>query len=289
MKRRDFLRVAVAGAGLAFTTALPSGAQTPQPEPVTQISEFKFGIIADPHCSEPTKPGLSQYGNGIKKFSACFNEINKLSPEEQPDFVLILGDIHLWKLHQILPEITVPLHVIAGNHERDSKSRTEMRNLFPDDFIKNGKESDYYAFVHKGVRFIGVCNAGMGDHVGHLNSEIIKPFGQCQWLETQLKKEESQKIIFAHIPPHPKNEERNGWMCRNDSAFFNTLVEQTKPTAMFFGHHHLDTRISDYHNTKSVIIRSCCWNGDKSDLGFMMVKITPSEMETREIITGTYS
>jgi hypothetical protein len=36
------------------------------------------------------------------------------------------------------------------------------------------------------------------------------------------------------------------------------------------------------------VLRSCCWNGGRADLGFMVVRMTPGGLATREIVTGTH-
>jgi Icc-related predicted phosphoesterase len=212
--------------------------------------------------------------------------MDKMEQGRKPDFILIPGDIHIGVLEAHLEKIKIPIHLVAGNHE-DSNARKRLRNLFPADFKKNDTESDYYSFVHKGVRFIGLCNAGVGgEHLGQLCSEGIKPRGQCEWLEKQLNEKEFHKIVFAHIPPEPDGLDRDMYMSRNDSRYFNKLIEQTQPTAMFFGHKHLPTTQSKIGQTKSFVVRSCCWNMENKPLGFLHVKISNEGIETSEIITA---
>lgn len=250
---------------------------------------FSFCLIADPHASEPAghlRQGYYQYGDGVDKFFACIKEIRKLPDEEKPDFIMILGDVHLWALGRYLDEVKIPIHVISGNAET-RKRKKEMRAFFPADFQKNGEESDYYAFVHKGVRFICLCNARGQEHIGMLCSEDIIPRGQIEWLENQLAEKEPNKIIFAHVPTEPGGQDKNMYMCRNDSRYFNKLVEQTQPTAVFFGHLHRATH--KYKIGKSLLctLRSCTWNLDRTPLGFMMVTMSTEGISTREIITGS--
>ncbi|MCD4831337.1 MAG: metallophosphoesterase [Anaerohalosphaeraceae bacterium] len=249
---------------------------------------FSFCLIADPHASESAghlRPGYYQYGNGVDKFLACIKEIRKLPDEEKPDFIMILGDVHLWALGEYLDEVKIPIHVISGNAET-RKRKKEMRAFFPDDFKTDDKESDYYAFVHQGVRFICLCNARGSEHIGMFCSEDITPRGQIEWLEKQLEKKEPHKIIFAHIPPEPNGEDKNMYMCRNDSRYFNKLIEQTQPTATFFGHLHKATNKYNIGESLLCTLRSCTWNLDRSPIGFMMVEMSPKGISTREIITG---
>ena len=291
--RRRFLKLSVAsliGAGLRRA----EGASAQEaPEDVAPAAEpFSFCVLADPHCVDPAtgryREGIERLGNGVEKFLRCDREMAKLEGVDRPDFMLVAGDIHLWALRDRLDEVTIPMHVIAGNHE-DRCAKREIRELFPGDFKKDGKESDYYSFVHKGVRFIGVCDAGGGgDHVGHLCSEDFGPRGQCEWLEGELGQKERGKILFAHIPPHPEGLDVNMYMSRNDSRYFNPLIQKTQPTAMFFGHHHRATEERKIGRTRSFILRSSCWNAARATIGFMHVSVTRTGIVTREIDTGVY-
>lgn len=295
MDRRGFLKASVAsavGAGAALLRrATAHGREVPPEQPPVEGGDapsFAFCVVADPHCSEGPKAGLDHLGNGVDKFFACMRRMEKLSRDERPDFVLVVGDVHLWELRKHLDTVHIPMHVIAGNHESGGAKR-EMRDLFPDDFKKRGKEADYYSFVHKGVRFIGVCDAGAGgDHIGQLCSEDFGPRGQCEWLEEELAAPERRKIVFAHIPPEPEGRDRNMYLSRNDSRYFNDLMRGAQPTAMFFGHLHRETTEHMIGRTRSITLRSCCWNSQRAPLGFMVVRATPEGITTREVITGVY-
>lgn len=287
--RRRFLKVSAVSTvaaglsklGLAADPAAPDRPHKPLVEP------FAFCAVADIHASEKAQRGYPErLGNHVDRFFACVREMDKLEGEDKPDFMLILGDIHLWELRKHLDRVTLPVHVIAGNHDAGGAKR-EIRNFFPADFKRGGHESDYYSFVHKGVRFIGVCNA-IADHVGHLCSSNITPSGQCEWLEGELAGPEAHKIIFGHIPPEPEGGDRNMYLARNDARYFNALMEKTGPTAAFFGHLHKRTTELRIGRTKMLTLRACCWNGDRSPLGFMVVKVNQEGIATREIDTGTY-
>jgi len=199
------------------------------------------------------------------------------------------GDLHVHAFAGCLDRIAIPIHPIAGNHEATREGRDKLATLFPDCFRVDESPSDYYSFVHKGVRFIGVCDAGSGgDHVGHLTSELIRPLGQCAWLEEQLALPE-RKVLFGHIPPHPDAAEDGMRMSRTTSLWFNALTERCGPEIAFWGHLHRATTTYDVGRTRCVILRSCCWNGDRSFLGFAHVRVTPRAMIVREIETGAYS
>ena len=253
---------------------------------------FSFAVVADPHCAEKPRWEARKYdnrcGTHVDRFLKCVSAMELLERDDRPDFILVVGDIHLWELRKHVDRVTVPLRVIAGNHESGTRKQ-EIREFFPQDFQVNGKPSDYYSFVHKGCRFIGVCTSGRGgDHVGHLTSEDIRPAGQCEWLERELAQPEARKFVFSHIPPHPEGRDRNSYMARNDSRFFNALVVKTRPDAMFFGHQHQPTREFMIGQTRTFVVRSCAWNSRSAPLGFLLVKVTPEGLETREILTSVY-
>lgn len=253
---------------------------------------FSFAVVADPHCAEKPRWESREYdrrcGTHVERFLACVSAMEALEAGDRPDFILVVGDIHLWELRKHMDSVAIPLHVIAGNHESGVRKQ-EIREFFPQDFQVAGTPSDYYSFVHKGCRFIGVCTSGRGgDHVGHLCSEDIRPAGQCEWLEHELAQPEARKFIFSHIPPHPEGRDQNSYMSRNDSRFFNALVAETKPQAMFFGHQHQPTREFLVGQTRAFIVRSSAWNSRNAPLGFLLVKVSPDGLETREVLTSVY-
>ena len=75
------------------------------------------------------------------------------------------------------------------------------------------------------------------------------------------------------------------YLSRNDSRYFNELVTRTRPTAMFFGHQHKPRKFL-IGATPAFVVRSCAWNSGSAPLGFLLVKVTPAGIETREIITS---
>ncbi len=286
MNRRNFLKqAAAAGMGwMAGYEARYAAAQTP-----AASASFCFCAVADPHSAEEPKPGLERYGNGIEKFTACVRAMENMEQADKPDFILLLGDLHPEALKPCLAKVTIPIHATPGNHESDPEKRALLRAMFPNDFKTNGKASDYYSFVHKGVRFISMCDAGKGgEHVGQFCSEIIEPSGQCEWIEAELSAAEPRKILYAHIPPERNGEDRNMFLSRNDSRWFNKLVADKQPVAMFFGHLHLPTEEYRIGQTRVVQLRSCCWNFNKAPIGFLHVRVTPDALLMREIITGEW-
>ena len=258
----------------------PPPAQTPR-------IPFSFAVIADPHASEGKRDGLEQYGDAATKFFRCIDMIKNLPEDKRPDFILVLGDLHFYAIKDRLGEIDIPLYPIAGNHESVARKK-QLREMFPNVFQRNGVESDYYSFEHKGVHFIGLCNAISPDHIGHLCSDQIIPRGQCEWLEQELAKHEMPTIIFSHIPIEPNGQDRRMYVSRNDSRYLINVIKKYRPNAMFCGHHHLETRQYDIADCNMTIFRSCSWNFHDAPIGFGLVNASSEGFTLKEIITGNY-
>lgn len=229
--RRDFLKTAGGNAALAAFSlpSVVSGASGDQPL-------FTFVIDADPHI------GIDRDGErtGREKLRVVLAKIQRLSP--RPDFMLILGDVYGRELKEVVTEtgFRLPIHVVFGNAD-DKSSRQALREMFAEDFA----ESDYYSFSHKNCKFIGICDAIPGDHVGHLSSEFYRGLRQCAWLQEQLdegKNKYAHTFAFAHVPLHTRCEEANYYLAVNDQRFLRQLILRHEPTALFFGHlHRLET------------------------------------------------
>lgn len=227
--RRNFLKTAAGAAALATVSSPSKGTSEDQPL-------FTFVIDADPHISIDRKTEHT----GREKFRMVLDRVQRLSP--QPDFMLLLGDVHGEALKEILRDVDfrLPIHTVFGNAD-DKSSREVLRRMFPEDFAEN----DYYSFTHKNCKFISICDAIPGDHIGHLSSELYRGMRQCSWLEHQLsegKNKYAHTFAFAHVPLHRQGEEANYYLAVNDQKFLRELVVQHEPTALFFGHlHRLET------------------------------------------------
>jgi len=291
--RRDFIRQTMAGAAAVtaagFSAPSANAVDGQAATTALQPESFCFCVAADPHCGEPPKEGLETMGDGVAKFVRCFEVLQGLDEAERPDFLLVAGDVHPWALLGHEDKLAIPVYATAGNHESSREKRQQLRQVFGRGFERDGKESDYYSFVHKGVRFVAMCDAGSGgDHVGHLCSETISPAGQCEWLEQELAQPEP-KILFAHIPPQPDGADVTMYLSRNDSRWFRELVERTKPQALFFGHLHKPTEEYSIGETRCFNVRSCCWNFGRAPLGLLHVRVTPAGLQVRELETERYT
>jgi 3',5'-cyclic AMP phosphodiesterase CpdA len=206
---------------------------------------------------------------------------------DRPDFVIVDGDLQMKSFLPLVGRFPLPLHVTAGNHESSPDDRKALRAAFPADFTRNGAASDYYSFVHKGVRFISACSAGLGgEHIGTFTSENITPRGQCEWLEAELSAPDDRKVLFTHIPTERNGGDAEMHLGRNDSRWFNALVRAKQPTAVFFGHLHQPTDRYVLGETTIWQVRSCCWNFNAAPIGFLHVRVDATGLTVREIITG---
>ena len=268
------------------------------------VEAFSFALIADAHCEDTPSSikhgrGLEYLGDGATRLKICFEAIRGLEEADCPAFLILLGDIGIEAAEPILAESPCPIHAIAGNHDWGQR-RQRLRELFPSDFGSGTKASDYYAFDHGGVRFIAICNAGTGnEHTGQLSSEDIRPPGQAAWIAKQLEDAKGPKVVLGHCPPQPEpfdprqymESERHKYlpfMGDCDSAFLSAQLRAHAPTAAFFGHLHRETVSYNCGSSRVHVLRSCNWNHDAQPIGFTQVRVGPSSLAIREILTGRY-
>jgi len=275
ISRRQF--ITTVGAGAVATGMALGGLPVFGQEAPAQGRLFSFIALADPHLTEDREGEAS----GVEKFRRALAAIEDLDP--QPDFMLMLGDIHPEALETLLPEIGLRIYPIAGNHEHRQR-REQLRAQFEADF----QGRDFYSFEHEGCLFIGICTALYGDHVGHFDSQDITPaVGQCGWLEGELARmgDYRHTILFGHVPPEAEN--RPSVMClgQNDSRYLQDLVARHAPTALFFGHRH--KRIwFDIDGVPVYGVRSCNWNGGGEPVGFLQVHLFADRMEVEFVDTS---
>jgi len=245
---------------------------------------WSFVVVADPHLREDDPYVVPEGAAGItarEKFRRVLERARQLQPA--PQFMMLLGDLHVERLEPRLPEIPFPVHVVFGNHERP-EDRQRLRALFPDDL----GDQDFYTFEQNGTLFIGICNAVSGDHLGFFESQHITPnVGQLAWLEKQLERGRQYKrcIVFGHVPPSPDGAPHQDHLTHNDALWLHDCVKRYRPTALFFGHRH--QRIwFDIAGTPVYSLRSCNWNFDtKEPIGFVHVTCHQDDFEVEFINT----
>jgi len=258
MNRRRFIATGALGAaGLALARKAISQEDV--------AAEYSFAVIADTHLREDREGEPT----GVEKFRALLARLAEEAPEAE--FGLLLGDIHPEKLEPMLPEIALPLHPVAGNHEQVSH-REMLREMFPDDFAGR----DYYSFERGGDLFIALCTATPGDHIGHLQSQYITPqTEQLGWLEDLLSRRAQWRHVFVygHVPPEKQC--RGSTMCiaQNDARWLRDVVSATQPTAMFFGHRHKRVDF-EFAGVPTYGLRSTNWNSGGEPVGARVTRVT---------------
>jgi hypothetical protein len=257
---------------------------------------WTFAAIADAHCT-PTSAsiqhgrGLKHLGDGPVRLRRCFDAIE--AQEDRPEFCLLLGDIGLDDAMDVLASAPCPIYPVAGNYEWGD-ARQRLRDAYPAQL----GAADYYAFVHNGVRVVGLCTAGIGnDHVGQLASEGIRPPGQSNWLAEELSGSWEPRILFAHCPPRPPGFDSQAYLEQsahdylpflgeNDSRFVLELLQNRGPMLYLAGHLHRATHGFDIADSHVIVVRSCNWNHDAEAIGFLLVRVDADGLSVREALTG---
>jgi hypothetical protein len=250
---------------------------------MTKIANlWSFVVVADPHLREDDPFVIPHGGEGLTALTK-FRRVLQRAQQLQPQFMMLLGDLHVDKFEPLLPEIPMPIHVVFGNHEK-MPDRARLRELFANDF----GDRDFYTFEQNDTLFICVCNAVPGDHVGYFESQRITPnVGQLAWLEEQLIRGQQYQhcIVFGHVPPSPDGEPHQDHLTFNDAQWLRQRVEKYHPTALFFGHRHQHIWF-DIAETPVYSLRSCNWNFDAEEpTGFLHVTIFPERIDVKFINT----
>lgn len=252
---------------------------------MTKIAKtWSFVVVADPHLREDDPyviPNGAEGLTALEKFRRVLQRSEQLQPP--PQFMMLLGDLHVDKFEKVIPEIPLPFHVVIGNHEKLT-DRQKLRELFKDDF----QERDFYSFEQNDTLFICLCDSVPGDHVGHFESQNITPnVGQLAWLEEQLQhgQQYAHCIVFGHVSPSPDGQPHQDHLTHNDANWLRDCVQQYQPSALFFGHRHQHIWF-DIAGTPVYSLRSCNWNFDAEEPpGFLHVTVSPDGVDVQFINT----
>ncbi len=148
---------------------------------------FTFAVIGDTRT-------------GVDKFREQIKEINLLSP----DMVIDVGDMipgyvsdeskieAMWdEFDKIVSEFTVPLIMVAGNHDIWSPI---SRKIYERRYGKT-----YFSFDHKGVHFVVLDSETLGSDGSPINRISDE---QIKWLEKDLASHRGarMKFVFLHKP-----------------------------------------------------------------------------------------
>jgi 3',5'-cyclic-AMP phosphodiesterase len=136
----------------------------------------------------------------IAYLERCVSHIAGLTP--QPDAVVITGDLadrgaaeEYQQVLALLERLTVPIHVIPGNHD----DRTQMRNAFANHagLRDSGDFLQYTADIGP-IRLIALDTLVPGEGGGKLCKKRL------DWLESELDRAgASPVVVLMHHPPFP--------------------------------------------------------------------------------------
>jgi len=275
ISRREFIQAGALGAAGVLLGGRAAQGQTAAPAPAGGDS-YTFAVISDPHLRENREGEPT----GAEKFRAMLARIEQQTP--RPEFILMPGDIHPEKLEPLLPEIGLPLHVVAGNHE-NAAHREALRGMFPEDF--DGR--DYYSFERGDDLFVALCTAIAGDHVGHFQSQQITPqVAQPAWLEETLARRSDFRhvFVFGHVPPEEKC--RASTVCLNQAEcrWLHGLMARRPVSALIFGHRHKQVDFT-FAGVPVYGMRSCNWNSAGEPVGGMIFTVEPTGFSARFVPT----
>jgi outer membrane protein assembly factor BamB/predicted MPP superfamily phosphohydrolase len=187
-----------------------TNAQSPQQNP----QNLRIAFLTDIHVS----PGAASESN----LEHIVSEVN----EGHYDFAVVTGDVsnsgldtELITVHRILSKLTIPYHIVPGNHETnwsESACQTFLRLWGNDRFV----------FTTGPYLFVGF-NTGpflkMGD--GHVKEEDVL------WLKQTLKAKAAGKIVIS-LSHYPLGDGLDNWYEITD------ILKQYNTRLVLCGHGH---------------------------------------------------
>jgi predicted phosphodiesterase len=184
------------------------------------------------------------YGDSREIASGSKTAIIERVVDEQPDFVLHLGDMvycgntHQWKIFdlfegRILHE-GIPFYPVLGNHEY--RSLTEKYPPDPDEQLQHYfnrfpflEKRRWYTFTHGPCTFI-ILDTG---------TEFTEESHQYQWLKRKLQEESPGYLFVAlHYPPYTRSGHGRKAEKRLAELFESNDPAIRKPDIVFAGHVH---------------------------------------------------
>ena len=215
-----------------------------------------FAFLADTHIG--TAIGADDLRNSVR-------DINE---QEGIDFVILAGDATEYDLageldtvKKIMDELTMPYHIIPGNHELkwSASGGEKFKKLFGD---------DKFNVEYGGYRFIGV-NQGplmrMGE--GFIAREDIN------WVNNILKKMKPKKQPVFFVTHYPMDH------TVTNSYEFLELIKHYNVQAVLHGHGHRN-RLNDYSDVTGIMGRSNLSRGGPG--GYNIVHIEADTMTWTE-------
>jgi predicted phosphodiesterase len=263
---------------------------------------FSVGLIADTHCNEAEDSSASPYpanaqANPRARYAFAYLE------REKPLFVMHGGDMinpvpelptygRSGKLfHEIAADLSVPLHLVAGNHDIGDKPVSWMpAGTIDVESIAAYEEMfgrHYYKVCYEGIRFI-VINAPL------INSGLPQEADQKAFLEEEFARDpDTRTFLFIHYPLYVSDPDEPSSYDNIDEpgrSWLIRLIERTKPEALFAAHVH-NFWYDVIGDTETYVLPSTCFvrhdysemfridggdqygRNDSAKLGFAMLDI----------------
>jgi hypothetical protein len=186
LNRRDFLRLAALGGGVAFASALPGWA-------AARDADFFFVQLSDAHWGFEG-PAINPDAKGtLPKAIAAVNAL-----PVAPDFVVFTGDLthttddpavrrtRMREFQAIVAGLKAkPLYLMPGEHDASLDNGEAFRELFG---------PTHYTFDHRGVHFVVLDN--VSDPAGRVGD------AQIAWLADDLSHQapDARIVVFTHRP-----------------------------------------------------------------------------------------
>ncbi|MCB8994928.1 MAG: metallophosphoesterase [Bacteroidales bacterium] len=265
--------------------------------------DFNFVFMTDIHL-EPER-------NATKGFEQAMDTINSLNP----DFVITGGDLimdalaasygradSLYKLYQEeIKNLKMPVHNTMGNHEIYGiykKSGSNMENPeYGEKMFENRMGKSYYAFEHKGWKFIivnSIEDTHKSGYIGWVDST------QMRWIKDELSATDKKMpiVISTHIPFITAYAQRyDGSTLRADSSL---VVANSKEVLELFkgynlklvlqGHLHTieDIFIDGIHFVTGGAVSAAWWQGPNKGFqeGFMLLHVQGENVSWKYIDYG---
>jgi len=241
LNRRDFMRLAALGGGVAFASALPGWA-------AQRDADFYFVQLSDAHWGFEG-PAVNPDAKGtLPKAIAAVNALP--SP---PDFVMFTGDLthttddpnvrrtRMREFQSIVAGLKVkPLHLMPGEHDASLDNGEAYRELFG---------PTHYTFDHRGVHFVVLDN--VSDPTGRVGD------AQIAWLTDDLSHQsaDARIVVFTHRPLFDLAPQWD-WATRDGAAVIDVLQKHPYVT-VFYGHihqeHHTMTGAIAHHAARSLM------------------------------------
>lgn len=239
-KRRDFLRLAGAGAGAVFASGLPGWA-------AARDADFFFVQLSDTHWGFQGAANPDARGT-LPRAVAAVNALPR-----QPDFIMFTGDLthttddpaeRRQRMREfqaaVAPLRAGKVYLMPGEHDASLDQGEAYRELFG---------PTHYTFDHKGLHAIVLDNVSdPGGQVGE---------AQRQWLAEDLARQprDARIVVFTHRPLFNLYPQWD-WATRDGDKVVELLLPYPNVT-VFYGHihqehHHLTGHIA-HHAARSLM------------------------------------